>query len=119
MPKFLLFLHEDPNVFAPMSAEEMQRIIQVYRAWKEGLMAQGRITDAMKLRDEGGRRVVRRSGELVVTDGPYLEVKDVVGGVFVVDADSYDHAVELASGCPHLDYGEIEVREVDTYRAPS
>ncbi len=118
MSRFLLLLHEDPSVFAPMSPEEMQRIIGVYRAWKEDLMAKGRIVDAMKLRDEGGRRMVRRSGKLVVTDGPYTEVKDIVGGVFV-EAESYDDAVVLATGCPHLEYGEIEVREVDNYRPPS
>jgi hypothetical protein len=116
MSRFLLLLHEDPSVFAPMSPEEMQRIIGVYRAWKEDRMARGQIVDAMKLRDEGGRRMVRRSGKLVVTDGPYTEVKDIVGGVFVVEAQSYDEAVALASGCPHLEYGEIEVREVDNYR---
>ncbi len=59
---------------------------------------------------------MRRSGKLVVTDGPYTEVKDIVGGVFVIEAASYDDAVALASGCPHLEYGEIEVREVDSYR---
>lgn len=118
MSKFLLLLHEDPATFAPMSAEEMQRIIQVYRAWKEGLMAKGRITDAFKLRDEGGRRIVHRAGKMVVTDGPFTEGKDVVGGIFVVEADSYDDAVALATGCPHLQYGEIEVREVDNYRPP-
>ncbi len=48
------------------------------------------------------------------TDGPFAEAKEVIGGIFTIDADSYDEAVEISKDCPHLKYGGwIEVREVE------
>jgi hypothetical protein len=50
-----------------------------------------------------------------VTDGPYSETKEVLGGYYIVSADSYERAIDLARDCPHFDYGgAIEVRELDT-----
>ena len=57
-----------------------------------------------------------RDGQVRVTDGPYAEVKEVVGGYFLIRASSYDVAVEIARTCPHLRYGgRIEVRQVDDH----
>jgi len=119
MSKFILLLHEDPATFAGMSPEEMQRIVGVYRAWKESLIAKGKLHGAHKLKDEGGKRLSRRSDRLSVADGPYAEAKDVLGGLFVIEAATYDDAVGIASECPHLRYGEIELREVDEYQPPA
>jgi hypothetical protein len=57
--------------------------------------------------------VARRNGSsLSVTDGPFTESKEMIGGFFIIDADSYDDAVKKASDCPHLDYGAIEIRQI-------
>ena len=54
-------------------------------------------------------------GQVRVTDGPYSETKEVLGGYYIVAAESYDRAVDLARDCPHFEYGgTIEVREIDT-----
>jgi len=45
-------------------------------------------------------------------DGPYTETKEIVGGYFLIEADSYDHAIELSRDCPHFDFGSIEIREL-------
>ena len=110
MPQYLLLLHEDPAGFADVSPEEMQRIVARYAEWSAGLRRDGRIVGGQKLRDEGGRHV-RPDGR--VTDGPYVEGKEVLGGLFVVEADGYDAAVAIARDCPHLAHGWIEVREVE------
>jgi hypothetical protein len=47
-----------------------------------------------------------------VTDGPYAEGREVIGGLFIVDAKSYDEVVALCRDCPHLDFGAIEIREI-------
>jgi hypothetical protein len=49
----------------------------------------------------------------MVTDGPYVETREVLGGFFHLVAESFDQAVELARDCPHLEYGTIEIREVE------
>lgn len=50
-----------------------------------------------------------RPGQPVVTDGPYAEAREVIGGLFVIDAASYDEAVALCGDCPHPDFGAIEI----------
>ena len=53
------------------------------------------------------------AGTTKVTDGPYAEAREVIGGLFIIEANSYDEIVELSKDCPHLDFGSIEIREVD------
>lgn len=114
MPTYLLFLHEDPSVFARVSPEEMQNIIQKYSSWKQRMLKAGVLTGGEKLQDGTGR-VLRRNS---VTDGPYTESKEVIGGFFQIRADNYEQAVQAASDCPHLEYGTIEIREVEPVSAP-
>jgi hypothetical protein len=113
MPTYLLFLHGDPSVFERVSPEEMQNIIQKYSGWKQRMLSAGVLTGGEKLQD-GTRRVLRRvGGRDSVTDGPYTESKEVIGGFFQIRADNYEQAVETAKDCPHLEFGTIEIREVE------
>jgi hypothetical protein len=113
MPKFILLLHEEKNAFQSMGPEDMQKIIEKYKAWSERMRAQGHLRGGEKLEDGTGR-VLRRNGEKTsVTDGPYAESREVVAGYFVLEADNYDKAVELSRDCPHIDFGTIEIRQFD------
>ena len=58
------------------------------------------------------------SGTPWFTDGPYVETKEVVGGVYLIKADNYDHAVRLCAGHPNFRFGSIEVRQVDFMGQP-
>lgn len=113
MPTFIMMLHEDPATFAAMSPDEMQATIGQYMAWGQKMEASGRLRGGQKLKDEGGRRLTARDGKLLVTDGPFAEAKDVIGGFFMIEAASYAEAEALIADCPHLRYGEIELRETD------
>jgi hypothetical protein len=113
MAKFMLILHETPGNFAHLTPEELQRTVEKYIAWAGKLKESGKVAGSNKLMEEGGRIVTRRRGELNVVDGPYSEAKEVVGGYFVVQAADYDEAVRLLRDCPHLEFGRIEVRQVD------
>jgi hypothetical protein len=113
MPKFMLLLHESPRDFTAWTPERMQEVIQRYRAWGEGLMQSGQYVGGSKLKEEGGRHLRSQGGRAEVTDGPYSEAKEVLGGYFTVEAADYDAAVEIARACPHLENGWIEVREID------
>ena len=114
MAQFLLLLHEKPEEFAQISPAQMQQVIEKYRAWHEKLAAEQKLVDGRKLTDEFGRVLRPSDSEPLVTDGPYSETKEVIGGFFVVEAADYDAACTLASDCPHLVYGgSIEVREID------
>lgn len=115
MAQYMLLLHEDPSGFAQATPEEIQSVIGEYVAWREKLASEKRLVGGEKLKDEGGRHLVMRDSAVVVTDGPFAEAKEVLGGFFMIEASSYDQAVEIAKTCPHLKYhGRIELREVDS-----
>jgi hypothetical protein len=116
MPEYMLIAHspaETPADFE-VTPEMIQAVIEKYNAWAEKLERQGRLKGINKLRDGEGK-VVRGFGDkLVVTDGPYAETKEVIGGYWIVEAASYDEVVEIARDCPQLEFGgSIEVREVE------
>lgn len=114
MAKFMLILHETPGGFRKLSPEEMQRTFQRYQNWVDKKMrATERLITSDKLKEDGGKIMTRQGGRVSVIDGPYSEAKEVVGGFFLFRAASYEDALELISDCPHLDFGRIEVRQVD------
>ena len=96
-----------------MSAEEMQQVIAKYRAWTETLREQGKLVAGEKLRSGEGRTLRKRGNELAVTDGPFAESKEVLGGFWLIEAASYDEAVALLRDSPHLAFGSFEVRQIE------
>ena len=111
MPKFVLLLH-DIGRFDNLSPEQMQAVIKRYIAWRAKVEKDGRPVMGHKLHDGEGR-VMRGAGSaMTVTDGPYAEAREVIGGLFVIDAENYDEVVDLAKDCPHLEFGAIEIRQV-------
>lgn len=116
MAQFTLMLRESGSAFAHLSPADMQAIIKRYSAWGESLKNAGKLAGSHKLRDGEGRTLRRNGAKVIVSDGPYTEGKEVLGGLFVVVADTYDDALKIANDCPHLDFGSIEVREVEIMR---
>lgn len=117
MAKFLLLLRDDPVEFTKLSPEEMQRVLQKYGAWGRALAEKGRLLASHKLTDEGGK-VVRGQGERFgAVDGPYAEGKEIVAGFFLIEARDYSEALDMVRECPHLQFGTVELREVDPLTA--
>ena len=104
----LIMRHEDGGKIA--SPEQMQAWMKQTMDWIGGIAAQNKLVDkGAPLGSEG--RVVRANN--VVTDGPYTEIKELIGGYIAVRAGSFDEAAELAKGCPILNYGgNVEVRDI-------
>lgn len=116
MKRFMLVLHDrmEDNPFLTMSPEEMQAAIGRYMAWGQELEAAGKLDGSAKLADEGGKQMTRQGDEVVVVDGPYAEAKEVIGGYYMLLAESYDEAVDLCRDHPHLAFGgRIDVRALD------
>lgn len=109
MAQYLVLLRDESWNPAEMSPEEMQAVFQRYRAWMNRIRAVG----GQKLRDDEGR-VLRRNGKgVAVTDGPYAEAKEIMGGFLIIEADSYDDAVRQCQDAPHLEFGSIEIRAIE------
>ena len=112
MPNYMLLLHESGSGLRDLSPGEMQKIIQRYIAWRQRVQDSGRTISGHKLADGEGRVLRGNVGAARVTDGPYAEAREVIGGLFIVEADSYDEVVGLSQDCPHLEFGAIEIRQI-------
>ena len=115
MPRFLLILRGDPDEWQHGSPAEIQALIEKFELWAGGLMAAGRFLDGKKLSDGEGRVLARRASRLEVRDGPFAETKELIGGIHLIEADSYEHAVELCADHPQFAIGgTVEIRRLDT-----
>jgi len=91
------------------SPEEIQETIKKWQDWIGGIAAQGKFSSTNQLGQEG--KVVKP--DQTVTDGPYAELKEMIGGYVIVKASSIDEVVEMAKGCPVLEIGgNVEIRNV-------
>ena len=115
MSNYMLLLHEQPMDYSQFSPEQIEAVIGEYIAWRKKIEADGKYVGSDKLKDEGGRHLVGTNGDFRVTDGPYAEAKEVIGGYYTISANDYEEAVEISRSCPHLKYGgRIELREVES-----
>lgn len=92
-----------------LSPEQLQATLRLWQDWIAGIVAQGKFVSRNQLGLEGK---TLKPGQ-VVTDGPYAEVKEIVGGYVIVQAGNIDEAISLAEGCPILARGgHVEVRDI-------
>lgn len=118
MAQYLFLLRDNPANFASLSPSEMQELIMRYMNWRKGLAEKGYQPSGQKLRDDSGRFMTSSSGKVNVADGPFAESKEIVSGFFMITAQDYDEAVAIAKTCPHLDFGTLEVREIEPVGPP-
>ncbi len=112
----MLIFHNSSNMeaaYQDQSPEELQAEIQKWNVWIGGIAAQGKMLGTEGLLPMG--KVLSGSAK-TITDGPYTEGKEIVGGFMLLNADSFDEAVEHAQGCPIFDAnGTVEVRQVQNF----
>ena len=110
MKEFMILLRggDGMDTFSPA---EMEAHMGRWKTWMGGLAAEGKLAGGLPLNKTG--KQVTGQGE-VVTDGPFAEGKEVVGGYLIFKADDIDGAVEIAKGCPIFEgkHGNVEVREI-------
>jgi hypothetical protein len=94
-----------------LSPEEMQQVMDHWMAWFKRLTDQGKAVAGHPLEREG--KIVSGKDGRVISDGPFAESKETIGGYFLLEVQSFDEAVAIAQGCPGLSYGiRVEVRPV-------
>ena len=110
MKDYLFVYRNDYKSVPPATAEEGQAVMQKWMNWLGDIAAKGRLTSQGNPLGSAGK-VVRANN--VITDGPYTEIKELIGGFSIVKADSFEEAAEMAKGCPILeDGGNVEVRDL-------
>lgn len=112
--KFLCFAYEEENKLNALSPSEWQALRAETLAYVEKMRMDGRLLAAHPLKSATTASTLRiREGGLVVTDGPFAETKEQIGGFFMIEAASFDEALEIAAGWPSARIGTIEVRPVE------
>jgi hypothetical protein len=110
MKDYLLVYRADYDFMPERSPEEAAAMTKRWMDWMGSIAAQNKLTDRGNRLDNSGK-VVRNSS--TITNGPYAEIKESIGGYSVIKAESYEAATELAKGCPiFMIGGNVEVREI-------
>jgi len=109
MNEFLLIFRRDFKTKETQpSPEELQQHLQHWQNWFGSLAAQDKLARPLQKWDGQGKLVNSNKG---VTDGPFVEIKESIGGLIIIKAKDYDEAAEIAQGCPVLNFGgNVEIR---------
>jgi len=109
MSEFMMIFRHIPNPDIERTPEQIQASIKQWQDWMGGIAAQGKFVSANQLGFEGKTLKPNK----VVTDGPYAEIKEIIGGYLIVKANNLEEALGLAEGCPVLAFGgHVEVRDI-------
>mgnify|MGYP003335105184 CR=1 FL=1 len=112
--KFLCFAWEEEQALNALSEAEWAVLRRETLDYVDTLRASGRLIDAQPLQSATTGSVVRvRNGRTAVTDGPFVETKEQIGGFFLLDVADHDEAVRIAAGWPSARIGSIEVRPLE------
>ena len=107
MKEYLLLMKGDDS--AQASPEDMQKRMQDYMVWMQKMTAEERWVAGTPLEPTGH---LLKDKDTVITDGPFLEPKEIIGGYVILKANDQDEATALAKQCPLLGHCEIFVRPV-------
>ncbi len=112
--KFMCLAYEDEATFKDMSQEDWDALRNETIAYVTDLRDSGHLIATHALQSLRKTATVRvRGGSKLVTDGPFAEAKEQIGGFFLIDAKDRDEAVQLASRWPSARLGAIEVRPIE------
>ena len=111
MKEFVMIFRSEPAMEAQVSPEVMQQQIAAWQNWMGSIAAQNKLASTGNRLGFDGRAV--KPGN-VVTNGPYVEIKEMVGGFIIVRAESIDEAVGMAKSCPMIvgGVGTVEIRDI-------
>ena len=120
--KYLGLAYYSPEAFAAMTPEAVEALTRRCPAMDERMHATGKMLVSASLGEPPTRKTLRsRGGKAQVSDGPYTEAKEVVGGLFIIEADDEDEALRIASMHPAAVIGEecgwtVELVPLDFYQ---
>jgi hypothetical protein len=112
--RFMALIYTDPASWESLSEEEMAAVYGRYNALTDEARAAGVLVGAAQLAPTSDATTVRiRDAETLVTDGPYAEVKEALGGYYLFDCPSLEDALDWAAKIPGAERGAVEVRALN------
>ena len=111
--QYVLLIYGDEGAMASASEDDVRAMYAEYGKFTEDLRSNGAMVAGDELQPATTAKTVTvRNGDRLVTDGPFAETKETLGGYYVIEADSEDKALEWAAKIPSARHGKIEVRPI-------
>jgi hypothetical protein len=111
--KVMALIYGDASRWDSFTAEEKEAVYARYRAFGEETRAAGVMVGGAELASTRDATTVQvRNEETLVTDGPFVETKEALGGYYVLEVDTMEEALELAAKIPGAEHGAVEVRPI-------
>jgi hypothetical protein len=111
--QYMLLIYADQSGWETVSEDDRNAMYAAYGAFTKDLHDKGAMIAGDELASTAAATTVRiRGGETLITDGPFAETKEQLGGYYLIEAESLDEAIEWAARIPGSQYGSIEVRPV-------
>src|ERR1700730_7262399 len=109
--KYMLLIHDDEQGWAKLSEAERQKMYAEYGQFGQQIKAAGQHLASAQLQPTTMATSVRvRDGKRLVTDGPFAETREQLGGYYLIEAKDLDEAIAIAAGIPSVSAGTVEVR---------
>lgn len=119
MSQYVIVINGDEKAQKNATVEQHKQIFAEYMKYSEELAASGAMRGGEALEPSAkGLRITHKEGRRVVTDGPFAEAKEVVGGFYIIDVKTREEAIEWAAKCPGAKYGSVELRPVMSMNLP-
>jgi hypothetical protein len=110
--RYLILIYGNWDAWNGIDEALGKRIMAAHVALSEDLTASGELIETQELRPEGAKTVRVKGGAVSVTDEPFIEVKEIVAGYYIVECASIDRAVEIAGRLVEAEFAPIEVRPI-------
>ncbi|HUN05088.1 MAG TPA: YciI family protein [Aggregatilineales bacterium] len=111
--QYMILIYSNPELYAALSKQEQDSMMPDYFAFNAETAKRGALVQGAPLHPVTTARTLRiRDGKQVVTDGPFAETKEVLGGYYLLNCQSLDEAIDLAKQIPDAKCGSVEIRPV-------
>jgi hypothetical protein len=109
--RYMLLIHDDPAAWGRLSVAERGNVMQEYMRFTADIKTSGHYAGGSQLQPSTSATSVRmRDGKRLITDGPYAETREQLGGYYLIEAADLDEAIGIATRVPSARLGTIEVR---------
>ena len=111
--QYLILIHDDPSAWTEMSEADQSAVMGEYFTYTGAIRDEGIMLGGAPLVPSPQAKLVRvRDGQQVVSDGPYAETREQLGGYYLVEVDNEEQAIAAAARVPSARWGTIEVRPI-------
>lgn len=118
--KYMLMIYDDEQAWGKMTEAERGQMMGEYMQFTEAIRASGNYQAGAQLQTTGAATAVRvREGKRLVTDGPFAETREQLGGYYLIEVKDLDEAIAIASRIPSSRSGTIEVRPLVQHAMPA